>query len=247
MTASLVVRLLLCVLLLCILRARAEEKCGAEVKLLLLPSEVRSAVRSFHAGRDVRGEVYFFDTPTLDLWSRGIIVRVRRGITADLTVKVRPSNDKEIQGVSAPNARFKCELDLTGGTAVRSHSIQIKFNGAVPQNGREVSEMLSSAQKDLIDQVRSSVDWNRVRRIAEIKSTDWEIDNQPPFPKLMLELWKWPTGTVLELSTKVAYDAANTAYSDLQRLAAEKKLSPSSKQTSKTTLALGDIAHVPVQ
>ena len=195
----------------------------------------------------MRGEVYFFDTPTLDLWSRGIIVRVRRGITADLTVKVRPSNDKEIQGVSGPNTGFKCELDLTGGTAVPSHSIQIKFNVAVPLNGREVFEMLSSAQKDLIDQVHSSIDWNRVRRIAEIKSTDWKIYDQPPFPKLVLEFWEWPTGSVLELSAKVPYDAATTAYSGLQRLAAEKKLSPSSKQTAKTTLALGDIAHLTLQ
>lgn len=241
-----VVSFLLCVLSVCSLSARAEEKCGAEVKLLLRPSEVRSAVRSFKAGRSVKGEVYFFDTPSLDLLLQGIIVRVRHGTTNDLTVKMRSSTDKEIRGVSAGNAGFKCEFDWTEATVVRSYSIRTQLNSAVPQNGEEMFAVLSSAQKDLLEQVHTLINWKRIKRIADIKSTGWEIYSQPPFQKLMLELWEWPTGSVFELSTKVKDDSARTAYAELQHLAAGKNLSPLAKQTSKTAVALGDIAHVMV-
>lgn len=220
--------------------------CGAEAKLLLLPSEVGSAVRSFHAEKGVRGEVYFFDTAALELLLQGIIVRVRRGATTDLTVKLRPSADKAIRSVSGHNAKLKCELDLTDGTAVRSYSIQTKFNAALPENGREVLALLNTAQKELLEQVHTSIDWSQVKRIAEIQSTDWPIYNQPPFRKLVLELWEWPTDSVLELSTKVAQHDALTAYTELQRLVVEKGLSPNGKQSPKTALALEEMTHVNV-
>jgi len=245
-TTSFALRSLVCVLWLCRLSALAQKECGTEVKLLLLPSQAQSAVRSFHAGKSVRGEVYFFDTPTLELLSQGIIVRVRKGATSDLTVKLRPSPDKEIRSVSGRHAKVKCELDLTGGTAIRSYSIQSQLNAAVPESGKEILAMLNTAQKNLLVQVHSAIDWTQVKRVAEIKSTDWPIYSQPKFPKLVMELWEWPTGSIFELSTKVSHDTSPTAYTDLQRLAAAKGLSLSSQQKSKTTLVLEELAHVTV-
>jgi hypothetical protein len=214
------------------------------VKLLLLPSQVQSALKSLDAEEGVAGEVYFFDTPTLELFSQGIIVRIRRGATTDLTVKLRPSADKEIHSASGHNAKFKCELDLTGDTAVRSYSIQTKLNAAPPESGKEVFALLNSAQKDLLDQAHTLIDWSQVKRIAEIKSTTWPIYNQLGFTKLVLELWEWPTGSVFELSTKVPLHAAPTAYAFLQRLASTKGLSRNSEQAPKTALALEQITHV---
>src|SRR6516165_5622641 len=222
---------------------QAQENCEAEVKLLLLPSNTQSAVRVFNAGTGMPGQVYFFDTSTLDLLSHGVIVRLRRSATADLTIKLRPTTDKKIVHMSNGNYRHKCEFDLTGGIAVRSYSIQTKVKGMVPETGDEVFALLNPAQKQLLKQADVSIDWARVKRIADIKSTDWRIIGQAPFPKLALELWEWSTGEVLELSTKVAADTASSAYSQLKQLAGTKGLSLSSIQTPKTVSALESIVH----
>jgi hypothetical protein len=39
--------------------SQAEEQCGTEIKILLLPAELHSALRSFNAGRGAIGSVYF--------------------------------------------------------------------------------------------------------------------------------------------------------------------------------------------
>jgi hypothetical protein len=151
-------------------------------------------------------------------------------------------SEKKIIGITARNDRYKCEDDLIGGTPVRSYSIQTKFAGAIPQTGREVFGLLNSSQKHLLEQAHVSIDWTRVTRIANIKSTDWRIKAQPPFTKLTLELWEWSKGEVLELSTKAGSDAAPATYTQLERLVATKGLSLSS-QKSKTALALENIAR----
>jgi hypothetical protein len=222
--------------------SHAQEQCDVEAKLLLVPSETESAVRAFHARRETPGRVYFFDTSTLDLLSQGVTLRLRRGETADLTVKLRPPTEGKIVEMSGGKDKYKCEADLTGGIEYRSYSIQTKFAAALPETGDEIFALLSAAQKQLLKQAQVSIDWARVKRIADIESTDWQIKGQPPFPKLTLELWEWPMGEVLELSTKVGADAGSSAYTKLQQLVATKGLSPNSRQKLKTALVLEEIA-----
>lgn len=224
----------------------AQERCDAEVKLLLPASDTQSAVRAFNAETGVPGRVYFFDTRKLDLLSQGVILRLRRGTTSDLTVKLRPTTDRMIFHMPGGGRRNKCELDLTGGVAVRSYSIQTKVKGVLPETGNEISALLTPDQKQLLKRADVSIDWTRVKRIADIKSTDWLIVGQAPFPKLALELWEWPTGEVLELSTKVAADSASSADVQLKQLAGKKGLSLSSIQTPKTTSVLESIGHATV-
>ena len=225
--------------------SQAQEKCGAEVKLLLVASETQTALTSLNAGKKTTGQVYFFDTNSLDLLSQGVIVRLRQGTAADLTVKLRLPTERKTLAKPGSNNRYKCEDDVIGGVPVRSYSMQTKFTGSLPLTGREVLELLSPAQQQLLEQTHVSIDWSRVTRIADIKSTEWQIKAQPPFPKLALELWEWPTGEVLELSTKVGVDAAPSTYTQLEHLVATKGLSLSS-QKSKTALALENIAHTAV-
>jgi hypothetical protein len=56
-----------------------------------------------------------------------------------------------------------------------------------------------------------------------------------------LELWEWPSGRVLEVSTKVAPDAGQSTYLELRDLAIKKGLVLSANQRSKTAIALGEI------
>jgi predicted polyphosphate/ATP-dependent NAD kinase len=111
----------------------------------------------------------------------------------------------------------------------------------VPETGEEVYHLLSTGQKKLLEGSKVQIDWKRVERIAEIQSTSWTTRAQPPFGKLSLELWEWPSGRVLEVSTKVAPDAGQSTYLELRDLAIKKGLVLSANQRSKTAIALGEI------
>ena len=225
-----------CVVLMLCLDLHAQQNCNVEVKILLSQSETQAAVVALGATQETSRRVYFFDTDTLDLLSRGAIVRLRRGVRSDFTLKLRPPNGKKL---SAPPERSECEIDKTGAGENYSYSITRPFDAEeLPQSGYEVSRLLGSWQMKLLKDAQVSIDWVRVKRIAEIRSTVWQIRAQPPFPKLTLELWEWPGGEVLELSTKAPRGAATSTYSELQQLVKTKQLLMSPDQRLKTTIAL---------
>jgi hypothetical protein len=217
----------------------AQAGCGVEVKVLLSPEQTKAAVASLNAGKEAVGQVYFFDTSSLDLLSQGVIVRLRQGSSVDLTVKVRPPGNKEFSGPSGGRKNFKCEIDIVGDEEQKSYSIQNKFAGQhTPETGAEVFGMLSASQKDLLKQAHISTDWKLVKRIAGIESKSWRVRAQPHLNPLVLELWQWPTGQVLELSTRASGAAGSSVHSQLQQLATAKGLSLSRQQQFKTTLVL---------
>ena len=232
--------LLLCLtVLLPIACARGQESCSAEVKVLLVPSEVPRAIESLHAGKARSGHVSFFDTNSLDLLSKGIILRVRQGSSSDLTVKVRSTAADAHEPSSRSGA--KCEFDVVGPETVRSYSITRKFPGELPESGTGLLPLLSPDQRKMTESL--SIPWNHVKRIARIQSTTWQIAMPPEFPKLSLELWEWPTGKILELSSRVPVSEESSGYEGLQRLIAAHGLSLSAKQSPKTTIALENIGH----
>jgi hypothetical protein len=219
--------------------ARAEEPCGAEIKLLLVPGETQTAVNVLHVGAGKTGQTFLYDTGTLDLLARGVVVRVRAGATADLMVKVRIPLDKTMSGLSDVD---KCEVDRSGDTAVRSYSITNPLDGKVPQSGEEVLRLLTPAQKQLLQQAKVSPAWSRVERLASIDSTVWQTKNEVGLGKLTLEQWRWPTGEVLELSTKAADDAA-AIEAQLKELVTRRGLAISPTQKLKTEVVLRDVTH----
>jgi hypothetical protein len=226
------------VVLLCCL-SPAHAGCGVEVKVLLSPEQTKAAVASLNAGKETVGQVYFFDTGSLDLLSQGVIVRLRQGSSVDLTVKVRPAANKGFSVPSGGSENFKCEVDIVGGEEQKSYSIQSKFAGQqIPEAGDEIFGMLSVGQRDLLKQAHISTDWTLIKRIASIESKSWRVRAQPHLNPLVLELWQWPTGQVLELSSRASSAAGLSAYSQLQQLATAKGLSLSRQQQFKTALVL---------
>jgi hypothetical protein len=222
----------------------AQEDCNVEVKLLLSPGETQVALAAFHARKEAVRRIYFFDTDALDLLSQGAIVRLRQGARNDLTIKLRPSDGKKLSTPSEGRDGFKCEVDLTGEGANSSYSISRRLASAqLPESGNDVVRLLSPAQRKLLEDARISVDWVRVKRITEITSTDWQTQSQQNFGKLALELWEWPGGKALEISTRVPYTVGSSAYAELQRLVKSKQLSISPNQRTKTSNALEAIMH----
>src|ERR1700760_2782592 len=106
----------------------AQDKCDAEIKLLLDPTQLHSVAKALDAGPPAYGQIFFFDTKNRELFSRGVIVRARVGTaTNDFVVKVRVPED---QAISAHDlgAGYKCEIDRSGDKAVRSYSVRVNLH-----------------------------------------------------------------------------------------------------------------------
>jgi hypothetical protein len=223
---------------------RAQENCNGEVKLMLLPGEAQAAITALGARKAMAGRVYFFDTDALNLLSQGAMVRLRRGANNDLTVKLRLPSGKPFIAPSEVGDDFKCEIDLTGDGADVSYSAGSRYaKKQLPQTGHDVSILLSPTQIKLLNDAQVSVAWSSIKRIAEIKSTVWQTQVDPQFGKLMLELWEWDGGKILELSMKVPKDKGSSTYAELQQLAKTKGLTLSPIQRAKTRIVLDAITH----
>jgi len=233
-----------CAVVLSCFGLQAQENCNVEVKLLLSAAETQAAVRAFRGTKETPGRIYFFDTDKLELLSQGAIVRLRQGAKSDLTIKFRPPNGKKLLAATEGGNDFKCEVDLTGNGAISSYSVTTPLAAVeLPQTGTDVSHLLSSAQIKMFEDAHVSIDWSRVKKVAEVTATAWRTQSQPHLGKLTLELWEWPGGKVLELSTKVSSDAGSSAYTKLQQLVKAQQLAMSADQRVKTSIALEAIAH----
>jgi CYTH domain len=219
-----------------------QETCDEEVKLLLSPTQVQTAILALQARGETHGRVYFYDTPSLALLAKGVILRLREGAESDITAKLRPLSGEKFLDLSGGRERYKCEVDLNDGVENQSFSVQNRYGAAkVPETGEAIYQLLSEGQKKLLEASKVQIDWKRVKRIAEIQSTSWATRAHPPLGKLSLELWEWQSGSVLEVSTKVAPDNGQSTYVELRDLANKNGLALSTNQRSKTAIALGEI------
>lgn len=220
-----------------------QETCDEEVKVLLSPTQVQAAILALRARGERHGRIYFYDTPSLALLAKGVILRLREGAEIDITAKLRPLSGEKFLDPSGGRERYKCEVDLNDGVENQSFSVQNRSVAAkVPETGEGIYQLLSEGQKKLLADSKVQIDWKRVKRIAEIQSTSWATRAHPPIGKLSLELWEWQTGSVLEVSTKVARDDGQSTYVELRDLANKNGLVLSTNQRSKTEIALGDFA-----
>ena len=217
----------------------AQQPCSEEAKLLLSPAQVQSAIPALHAAGETHGRIYFYDTPSLDLLSKGVILRLREGEEIDLTAKLRPLHGEKFSDPSKGHERYKCEVDLNDGIENQSFSVESKYlSTQAPETGEELFKLLSDGQKQLLSDSKVQIDWKRVKRIVDIQSTSWSARASPPLGKLSLELWEWPGGAILEVSTKTTLNNGKTTYAELQTLAQKNNLALNPTQRSKTAITL---------
>jgi hypothetical protein len=222
---------------------RAQVKCPGEIKFLLLPPSIQTVITALGFEQKGVGQVYLFDTEDLDLMKQGVILRVRQGRANDLTAKIRWSGNKEVD-TSKLRQHFPCELDRTGDGEDIAFSVGRKYKPhQVPEMGTDIANALSRPQTRLLQEAGVSIDWSRVKRLANIKLTKWESDAAPSFRKLALELWESPGGNILELSTRVAPGEGASKYAELRSFIHQKDLPLSASQGTKTSMVLENLAH----
>jgi hypothetical protein len=216
-----------------------QERCSEEVKLLLAPTQMQAAIPVLQARGEKHRRVDFYDTPGLDLLSNGVILRSREGEAIDLTAKLRPPSGQTFVDPSGGHENYKCEVDLNDGVEAQSFSVQTKFaGGKAPETGEELFKVLSLGQKKLLEESRVPIDWRLVKRLAEIRSTSWTTRAEGALGKLDIELWEWPGGSILEVSTKVGLNEGQATYLKLKELAKKNGLALNASQRSKTAIAL---------
>jgi hypothetical protein len=221
-----------------------QENCPVEVKILLSSPAAQPVVAALGFNKKTEGQVYFFDSKSLDLLKQGVIVRIRQGANNDLTVKLRPSQANPTDDHSLLRKRFPCEIDRTRAEAETSYAVEREYTAAqLPEMGTEVYSLLSESQRKLLMDAGVSIDWARVIRIASIHSTKWQTGAQSSIGKLALELWEWPEGKILEISSKAPPAADASKYAQLSQLLETKGLLLNTNQATKTTTVLETLGN----
>jgi hypothetical protein len=191
-------------------------------------------------------QVYFFDTPNLDLNKAGLVVRARRvaGGAGDTVVKLRPVDPAAISKELRRSESFKTEVDVVPGGFVCSGS----FKGRCA--AQEVKDTVSG--KMPLDQLFSKEQRAFFRAHAPkgielrslatfgptfvLKVRVWvkQLDR-----RLTVELWLFPDGSRnLEISTKAAPSEAFQATAELKAYLAEAGIELTGNQQTKTRAAM---------
>jgi hypothetical protein len=191
-------------------------------------------------------QVFFFDTPNLDLFKAGVVVRARRtqGGRGDTVVKLRPVDPANIDRELRRSASFKIELDMMPGGFVCSAS----FKGAC--TGKEVLDMtagkmplstlFSKGQRAFYKaHAPADIDMDSLIILGPVfllkathKPKDYDSD-------VIVEMWLYPDGSrILEISTKCEPEVAFQATAEFKAYLARCGIELSGAQEPKTRAAL---------
>jgi len=165
-------------------------------------------------------QVFFFDTPGLDLNNHGVVLRARRiqARPGDSVVKLRPVDPEDLSPEQRQAPGFGVEVDAMPGGFVCSASLKGEQPDAkireVTAGARPLSKLFTKQQRALYEANAPAgigIDDLSVLgpiNVLKLKFTPPDFDR-----RLVAELWLYPDGTrILELSTKCpTADTFNTA------------------------------------
>jgi len=224
---------------------------AVELKLTLPESIHRSAIGAL--GLDpidahIR-QVYFLDTPDLQLDEAGIFVRLRRvqGRDDDTVIKLRPADPASFSSKDRDSPGFSVELDAMPGGFVCSAS----FRGDLPagrvletlRQGRAMRKLFSKGQRRFFEAHAPAAvaldDLVALGPILVLKLRFPGVEGR----RFAAELWLYPNGArVLELSTRCRPDEAVAAARKTRDYLASRGIDQRGDQETKTRTALRALA-----
>ena len=191
-------------------------------------------------------QVYFFDTPTLDLNSAGVVVRARRVQRkgGDSVVKLRPVVPAELPKKLRSDAGFTVEVDAMPGGYVCSGTLKrsvgnAKVREAVTGGGR-VKALFSKPQRAfLAEHAPEGLRIEHLSVLGPILVLKLKFEPEGFDRRLVAELWMYPDGSrVLELSTKCAPAEAFQAAAESRAFLTRRGVDLAGEQETKTKKAL---------
>jgi hypothetical protein len=191
-------------------------------------------------------QVYFFDTPNLDLNKAGVVVRARRiqGGAGDTVIKLRPVDPAAIDKELRRSESFKTEVDVVPGGFVCSGSFKgrctaLEVREAV--GGKIPLDSLFSKEQRAFYRAHAPKGIT-LRSLATfgptfvLKVRLWVKQLER---RLVVELWLFPDGSRnLEISTKAKPAEAFQVAQDLKAFLREAGIDLTGNQQTKTRAAM---------
>ena len=191
-------------------------------------------------------QVYFFDTPNLDLNKAGVVVRARRiaGGAGDTVVKLRPVDPAAIDKELRRSESFKTEVDVVPGGFVCSGSFKGRCTAQEVRDavgGKMPLDTLFSKEQRAFYKAHAPKGV-ALRGLATfgptfvLKARLWVKQLQR---RLVVEMWLFPDGSRnLEISTKSEPAEAFQVAAELKAFLAQVGIDLTGNQQTKTRAAM---------
>ena len=230
-----------------------------EIKLELSPSDLPRLLEALELSKKEKSKprerrIYFFDTPTLELYRSGIILRARleSDSDGDSTVKVRTPEEQLGRFAEFEDTKgFKCEWDQAvfrspenSGKlhcSLSKDQSALAFAHGLVARDRPLSSLYTSKQLDFLNQSASlPIAWENLKILGPVQSTTWESEESSFGRALTVELWEIAGSGVriLELSLKVDSEESSDDSQKILRWIHERGLKPLDSGRSKTQWVL---------
>lgn len=196
-------------------------------------------------------QVYFFDTPDLELNSGGLVLRARRiqGRRGDSVVKMRPVVPRELPESLRGDPRFTVELDAMPGAFVCSGTLKRKAGNAEVQeviSGAGIAKLFSAGQRSLVEAHSRPGVFDDLIVLGPILVVKAGFAPEGLDRRMVAELWLYPDGSrLLELSTKCDPRDAFHAAAEARAFLGGRGIDLSGEQETKTRKALALFAGRP--
>jgi hypothetical protein len=191
-------------------------------------------------------QVFFFDTPSLDLDRAGVVVRARRtqGRPDDSVIKLRPVVPADLPPEIRSHKRFGVEVDALPGGFVCSASFKAKLGDGYVQpaiaGAQPLSSLFDEAQRAFYaEHAPAGIGLDDLAVLGPVLVLKLKFSPRGYERRMVAELWLYPDGTrILELSTKCPPDEAFQVAAETRAFLAERGVDLSGEQQAKTRTAL---------
>jgi hypothetical protein len=221
---------------------------SVELKLTVSEGQQRSTVVAL--GMDPLDsqmrQVYFFDTPDLDLDAQGLVVRARRiqGKGGDTVVKLRPVVPDELPAELRKSGAFRVEVDALPGGFVCSGTLKGNADPAAvlatARGEMPVRKLFSKEQRALYaEHAPEGLALDDLTVLGPILVLKLRLDPPELGRRLVAEMWLYPDGSrILELSTRCLTTEAFQVAAEARVFLTAHGVDLSGEQATKTKRAL---------
>jgi hypothetical protein len=221
---------------------------SVELKLTVPEPHQRSTVAALELDpleAQIR-QVFFFDTPELDLDAHGVVMRARRiqGKGGDSIVKLRPVIPGELPDDLRRSAAFRIEVDALPGGFVCSGTLK---GSPDPDDVRRAAQgqlplrkLFSKEQRQLYAaHAPQGIGLDDLVVLGPIFVLKLRLVPPGLGRKLVAEMWIYPDGSrILELSTRCETNEAFQVAAETRAFLVERGVDLSGEQETKTRKAL---------
>jgi hypothetical protein len=221
---------------------------SVELKLTIPVSAHRTTIRTLPIDpvEAQPRQVFFFDTPDLDLDRAGVVVRARRikGGRGDTVVKLRPVVPSELPADLRRSAAFNVEVDVLPGGFVCSGSMKGRSTGQEVRDAvggtTPLRKLFTKEQRALFaDRAPAGIDFDRLVPLGPTFILKATFTPPEAGRRFVAEYWLYPDGSrILELSTKCLPSEAFQVAGEARAYLAGIGIDLSGEQQTKTRTAL---------